>query len=55
MTLARRGFLKLFGTSIGIVAAKPFSFVLAQREEIESFNACAEDSRRTSRRIRLRA
>ncbi len=33
MTLARRGFLKLFGTSIGIVAAKPFSFVLAQREE----------------------
>jgi len=33
MALARRGFLKLFGTSIGIVAAKPFSFVLAQREE----------------------
>ena len=33
MILARRGFLKLFGTSIGIVAAKPFSFVLAQREE----------------------
>ena len=33
MTLARRGFLKLFATSIGIVAAKPFSFVLAQREE----------------------
>ena len=41
MTLARRGFLKLFGTSIGIVAAKPFSFVLAQREEKSKVSATA--------------
>jgi len=41
MTLARRGFLKLFATSIGIVAAKPFSFVLAQREEKSKVSATA--------------
>ena len=41
MTLARRGFLKLFATSIGIVAAKPFSFVLAQREAKSKVSATA--------------
>ena len=41
MTLARRGFLKLFATSMGIVAAKPFSFVLAQREEKSKVSATA--------------
>jgi len=33
MTLARRGFLKLFGSSIGIIAAKSFSLSRAQRED----------------------
>jgi glycerophosphoryl diester phosphodiesterase len=33
MKIARRGFLKSFGSSIGIIAAKTFSFARAQRKE----------------------
>jgi glycerophosphoryl diester phosphodiesterase len=36
MTLARRGFLKLFGSSIGIIAAKRFSFAREEKSKVST-------------------